>query len=307
MLAVSTSFISDRITDGEDLFNRIQDFPASHIELDYRLSAAIIHKFIGLQKKSNIRIVSVHNYFPVPDRGRGSGKQPPGSGDFFSLSHPDQEERHQAIKWATESIQWAHKFEAPVLVLHCGQIIMDHANDWIRTEFCIGNSMSDAMHAFVQKKMAEREAKKGKHLDSLLFSLDKLLKVAEKYSVSLGLENRSHYHELPGFEEFMLLFKEFEGGPLGYWHDTGHAHTNEILGIQKPFSFLKTFKNQLLGIHLHDATGLQDHLVPGTGDIAFGALNEYIDKHIIKVLELKPGTRAEDMKKGYDFLKKQEF
>jgi len=46
--------------------------------------------------------------------------------------------------------------------------------------------------------------------------------------VLLGLENRYHDHELPGPDDFKVIFDKFKGAPVGYWHDTGHAHANFI-------------------------------------------------------------------------------
>ncbi len=60
------------------------------------------------------------------------------------------------------------------------------------------------------------------------------------------------------------IFDTFKGAPIGYWHDTGHAHANEILGLIPKNSLLQNYADQLIGIHLHDAIGLDDHIPPGS-------------------------------------------
>ena len=63
-----------------------------------------------------------------------------------------------------------------------------------------------------------------KHLDAVLFSLDKLNREAEKRKAYfLGVENRYYLHEIPDFDEIGMVLREFEGGKLRYWHDVGHA------------------------------------------------------------------------------------
>jgi len=117
------------------------------------------------------------------------------------------------------------------------------------------------------------------------------------------MENRFHYHELPGPDDFEMIFNEFKGAPLGYWHDTGHAHANECLTVIPPASLLEKYGKKLFGIHLHDAVGLDDHITPGTGEIDFETLTEYITPDLPLVLELKPGLSDPEVNKGIRFIK----
>ena len=118
----------------------------------------------------------------------------------------------------------------------------------------------------------------------------------------LGLENRYHYHELPGIDDFALLFREFDGAPLGYWHDTGHAHANEVLSLCSAVDLLKRYGSKLLGCHLHDARGLDDHLPPGRGQIDFPALGAFLSPTTLQVIELRPGTTPEEAREGVQHL-----
>lgn len=147
------------------------------------------------------------------------------------------------------------------------------------------------------------EKLKPAYLDSLLFSLDRLVRVAEKQGVTLGLENRAHYHELPGSDDFRWLLAEFSGGPVGYWHDTGHAHLAEKLTIVPPGFLLEKYAPELVGVHFHDAVGLKDHLPPGTGEIDFDTTRAYLQPETPVVIELKPGTDNNDIQKALVFMK----
>ena len=134
-------------------------------------------------------------------------------------------------------------------------------------------------------------------------SLDHLVPVAEKQGVLLGLENRYHYHELPGLDDFRLIFDHFKGAPIGYWHDTGHAHANETLGLIASDSLLLSYAHQLIGVHLHDAIGIDDHIPPGSGEIDFAALKPFLKADTIKVIELKPGIETSEVKAGIKFVR----
>jgi sugar phosphate isomerase/epimerase len=138
-----------------------------------------------------------------------------------------------------------------------------------------------------------------------LFSLDRLIRYAEKQGVTLGLENRYHYHELPTPPVMRTLLAEFKGGPIGYWHDTGHAHANEVLGFIEPGALHQEFGTELVGMHWHDAIGLDDHLAPGLGEIDFNTLEPYLHDNLPIVVELKPGTSQELAQEGIEFTREQ--
>jgi sugar phosphate isomerase/epimerase len=142
-------------------------------------------------------------------------------------------------------------------------------------------------------------------MDCLLTSLDRLVAVAEKQGVLLGLENRYHYHELPGPDDFEVIFDAFKGAPIGYWHDTGHAHANQTLGIIPKGSLLQDNSDRLIGVHLHDAVGLNDHIPPGSGEIDFAALKPFLYADTIKVIELKPGIPASEVSEGIKFIREK--
>ncbi len=126
--------------------------------------------------------------------------------------------------------------------------------------------------------------------------------VAEKQGVLLGLENRYHYHELPGLDDFEIIFEQFRGAPIGYWHDTGHAHANEVLGLIPRNALLQTYAGSLIGVHLHDAIGLDDHIPPGIGEIDFTSLKSFLKAETLKVMEIKPGIPSSKVSKGIRFI-----
>ena len=174
--------------------------------------------------------------------------------------------------------------------------------DKLRHYFKTDQIQSQEAQDFIRKKLSERDRKKPKYIDSLLFSLDRLVRIAEKQHVLLALENRYHFHELPGPDDFDIFLAEFKGGPIGYWHDTGHAHANKILTLIPQEDLLETCSDSLIGIHFHDARGLDDHLPPGAGEIDFKRMIPYIKEETLLVMELKPGTPDAEVSDGIRFL-----
>lgn len=101
------------------------------------------------------------------------------------------------------------------------------------------------------------------------------------------------------------FLKHFAGAPIGYWHDTGHAHVQESLNIFSADELLKRYSKFLVGIHIHDARGLVDHLSPGDGVIDFKEIGTWIGEETLKVIELKPGTPDHKVASGIRFLAKK--
>lgn len=299
MLALSTSWLSGGSITAEELLAALNNLDISGIELSYRISEDFFKKLKSPLKHSGLQVVSIHNYFPIPSAQSDSK----GSGDLFLLSSPDIEERRNAIRFTTRSIEHAAEMGAPAVILHCGRVEMNHEIN-VLYEFLNSNRLnSEEAQIFIRSKLKERDRLKPQHMDCLLASLDHLVVVAEKKGVLLGLENRYHFHELPGSDDFRLIFDTFKGAPIGYWHDTGHAHANETLGLIPKDSLLQTFANRLIGAHLHDAVGLEDHIPPGSGEIDFKALRHFLKSDTIKVIELKPGIPVPEAIKGIQVIR----
>lgn len=294
ILAVSTSWASSAADDGAKLLQRLADLPIQGIELEYRMSGRIFAQLKSFLPNTHLKVFSIHNFFPAPPEKSGLKC----GGDMLLLSDTDRQHREDAVKWTIHTLEHADELEAARVVLHCGYTKMQHESDILFDFYKSGQIASEKAQAFLAAKLAELGHRKPPHLDALRFSLDRLIPVAEKYGITLGLENRYHYHELPGPEDFATLFRDFHGAPLGYWHDCGHAHALECLGLIEPGMLLDRYAYALAGIHLHDAGGLGDHLPPGHGEVDFKRLAPFIKPDTPLVLELKPGTPDNDLKEG---------
>ena len=123
-----------------------------------------------------------------------------------------------------------------------------------------------------------------------------------KNKVTIAAENRYSYHELPQLRDFEVLFKEFDGAPLKYWHDVGHDFVNVSLGIVQKGEYLKRFREQLAGFHVHDVQGIDDHLPIGEGEIKFHELLPVLDS-VPYIIELKAGTELYQVQESVTRLK----
>jgi sugar phosphate isomerase/epimerase len=297
VIGLSTVWTSRDAQSGEELLGPILDLGFEGVELEYRITQEIFQEIRPRIRNREIRVLSIHNYFPVPaiiPRERVSG-------DCFSLSSLDREEREQGVSYTARTVEHAHDLEARAVVLHLGRVETDLPRDGMQ-QLYQGDRWNDEGPRLLQQERVERGRLRDPHLDALLFSLDAILKRAEQLGVMVGIENRYYFQEMPDKEEIGIILDQFRGGPIGYWHDVGHAAIAETLGILRHEELLKLYAPLLVGAHLHDALGVDDHKPPGQGEIAFEMVGRYLPEGAIKIMEIHPSARGHEILDGLAFL-----
>jgi sugar phosphate isomerase/epimerase len=297
VIGLSTVWTSRDARSGEELLGPILDLGFEGVELEYRITEQLYEEIRPRILNREIQVLSIHNYFPVP----AIIPQERVSGDCFSLSSLDREERDKGIFYTVRTIERAHDLEARAVVLHLGRVVTDLPRDGLQ-QLYRKNRWNDEGAKFLHQEREERSRLRDPHLDALLFSLEAIVKRAEQLGVTLGIENRYYFQEMPDKEEIGIILDQFRGGPIGYWHDTGHAAVAETLGIVRHEELLKLYAPHLVGVHLHDALGLDDHKPPGQGEIDFEMVQGYLSLETIKIMEIHPSARGHEILDGLNVL-----
>jgi sugar phosphate isomerase/epimerase len=86
-------------------------------------------------------------------------------------------------------------------------------------------------------------------------------------------------------DEYDAWFDKYDGAPIYLWYDFGHGAILDNLGLGDSSTLFERHSHRLLGLHLHDCRGIQDHIVPGTGDIDFAFVRPYLGPDVLRVLE----------------------
>ncbi|MBC7106631.1 MAG: sugar phosphate isomerase/epimerase [Firmicutes bacterium] len=301
MIAVSTSWISEGTTSARAVLKALESLDAPAVELDYRIGPRTYRDLRPLLKEAGIRVVSVHNFFPTPDLAR----EP--SGDVFLYTSDDDRERELALRYTLRTLEACAEVEARVAVLHLGHVPLRGEVDRLYELHGRGELEGPEGRA-ARRELTERRAQLApRYVDRVLLALDRILRAAERLGVVVGVENRYHYHEIPAPEEIGLILREFRGAPVGYWHDTGHAHHWEVMGWARQEDFLQAYGGHLVGMHLHDARGREDHLAPGTGEVDFALVARHLRDGVLRVTEVHAKSDLEAYRSGLALLRRLGF
>ena len=280
MLAISTMWNAFKQQDGAVLFDELKELGFESIELSRHLTPDQIE-----QLKPSLRENppgSIHNFCPILP-GTSQAEE-----DKILLSSLNADERKEAIRRTLQTMELAVELEVPIVVLHLGEVDTYDRSYLMRDLYNYGEREFEAFDQKVAEATEWRKRKEAKHQDAVLRSLDELNEYALRMELYIAIENRPHYYQIPNFDEVGLLFEQFYGSPMRYWHDIGHAALQEKLGVCWADTWLEQYAEHLVGVNLHDLKGLEAYHPPGTGDLEWDEIFEQLPSDVLKVLEIRP-------------------
>jgi sugar phosphate isomerase/epimerase len=62
--------------------------------------------------------------------------------------------------------------------------------------------------------------------------------------------------------------------------------------------WLRLYEDRIIGSHLHDVIGINDHQAPGLGDVNFRMVAGYLHKEAFRTLEVTSFNTPENIKAG---------
>jgi sugar phosphate isomerase/epimerase len=216
----------------------------------------------ALLRQSVLPVRSLHA--PTPKMPSRSGQ----SNSRLNLAAIDEADRCEAVEHHLRTIRYAGEHGIRYIVVHLGGMgRMLAEENRLRRLHETGRLDSDEARELQQQAHRSRAAAIGPHLEAARRSLDELVSEASRVDLTVGLENRLHFHEIPSAEETLSLLAGYPVQHAGYWHDTGHAEVQARLGLIDARAAIASLQHRIVGMHLHDVRGIKDHRAPGNGDV----------------------------------------
>ena len=293
-IGISTAWNALRHDSGSEMVKELLDLGFNTLELNVHVTQAMIEEVQKMAAQGQVRICSLHNYCPLP---KGIERKA-ATKNILPLSSINEDERKAAVAQTRQTIDWAARLGAAAVILHLSSVPVEiNQREALRL---IGAGQQEQAKMIIMEGLMKRGAEREPYMESIMTSLRELTTYAETSGVKLGLETRYYLAEIPSLDEFQMIFKNIPSPALGYWHDTGHAHVREVLGISKQEDYLNKYKDRLIGIHIHDALGDSDHRALGHGEIDFSRILPFIKPDTEIVLEIH------DQASGAELIKSRE-
>lgn len=223
------------------------------------------------------------------------------------LAHPDPDLREQALNSVRRHIRLARSHGAPTVIVRGSRI----ADDELQREALViaRRSFKDGLDDELKEEIAELahriQMRAQPQIEHLCRSLHSLMH--EFPETRLAIEPGEDLDDILGFEAMGWVLADLDRSTLGYWHDVGRLHQREKSGLPKQGKWLDTFSNRMFGLHLQDASADEVEMPPGTGEVDFRLLAEYIPKDIPRVVEISASHGRAEILQSVRFLMERGF
>ena len=280
------------------MLREIREMGFEYAELSHGIRISLLPGIFEAVDAGEIKISTLHNFCPLP---MGINYAAP---NIFKFTSDDRRERENAWRHTVKTLETAERVGAKLVVLHMGAIEMREYTEKLIEMLGAGQKETPKYEKVCMEVIEKRESKKDRYVDLANEMLKRVAEEAARRGLMLGVENREALEEIPLETDFMFFFRDFPGGTVRYWHDTGHAQIKHNLGFIDHVLHLESMAEQLAGFHIHDVQFPgRDHCAPGTGMIDFASLKPLVRPEHIRVFEMSPGLSADEVKAGVTHLK----
>jgi HAD superfamily hydrolase (TIGR01549 family) len=283
-------------------FHALSDFIEASRRIGFRnveLNHQVDSKMLNEITRGGLNFSSIHEPCPADISASEYKKR-----DWL-ISSTNETYRSEGVRSIKRSIDLASELDAKYIVVHAGNVHQDQSTeDQMRR--MIDESESDSKEFEKLKSTLEKRRRElaPPRFKALKKSLQELLDYADRFGITLGLENRSHYMEMPVPDELSQLLTLGTSTQIGFIYDIGHAKALSLLGFFPHDEWLRRFANRIIGTHMHDVIGFQDHKIPGQGEVDFNKIGKYLPINAIRTLEFQGPYTQDKVIASLCYLKK---
>jgi sugar phosphate isomerase/epimerase len=302
--AFSTSWNFRNSKVGRVLMDEIIELGFRKVELNYRIAEDALETIEPMIVRGELAVESVHNVFP-------ENTDPRFDTDSRLLGYEDEDLRRRAVALAVGSAEFAVRLGAKAVVVHPGIAPEGNGRDGeyderLKALYREKGPGSPEFRALFDEIVAFRKKVGGPESDRVLKSLEEIAEEIRRRGlpVRIGLENRPICTQMPDFAEMRRFLDALDGSAVGFWFDTGHGAMHRHLGFFDDRTEAWALRDRLVGMHIHDVDGVDDHFAPYERE----GLDDYLDLielSPIRVLELGKKNSAEAVVRGALTLQKK--
>ncbi len=282
------------------MIQEILDLGFDTIELSHGMNISL---FPGIKKafeEGRFKVCGLHNYCPSPVEVMIDAP------DCYEFTSHRKDERERALKLTLRTLDFAADFGGSYVVLHMGSVAMKHMTAKLTQMVKDGKIDSRRYVKLKQKMIAVREKLSPLYIKRSRGALEQIAEYAEEKKITLAVESRSRFEDVPNEREMLQLMQDFHSPYVGYWHDFGHVELKANLHLLNHAEWLESMEPYLVGCHLHDVVWpASDHRVPFSGSMQYDALMPFVAPEKPLVWELNPRRKKSDIKNALPLWKER--
>lgn len=308
-ISLSTCWFSRKFDDGEKMLHEAAAMGFKWVELGHGTGVSLVPGILDAVEAGHIGVSSLHNFCPLPPGVVGAAP------NLYQPSSPNSAELDAWVRQTAETIAFAKRLGAPVVVVHAGRIFrflfdpLRPLRSYVKGRSYVELGKDAGWVRLRDRFLGNMDRLKEKHYDRIRDCLLRVAGLAEEAGVRLGVENREGFCELPFDGDFPALLAPIGDLPvIGFWHDTGHACLKELTGFCRHRELLAATADRIVGFHLHQVSAAgQDHcsLVEPDGWVDFGMVRRFFRAGAPLVLEFSPRVTAADVVASREWLERQ--
>lgn len=297
LVALSTCWCSHRHGDGHEMLKEMAALGFEWVELSHGIRITLVPGILRAVEEGVVKVASCHNFCPLPT---GINRAAP---NLYMPSARDGREREQWLRQTKRTLDFAQQVKARRVVLHLGSVEFlwfspaARIERYLQAHPGLKTDGDPAFRKLLGRGLAKLRNRMPEYWANTKAGLAELLPYAEQKEICLGVENREGFEELPLDADHPGLLGELNRpGTVGYWHDTGHAHIKESMGVLRHREHLAENAAHLVGFHLHDVSvDGRDHQAIGTGKIDFEMVSEFWRPEHALVIEPAPRLTVDEV------------
>jgi sugar phosphate isomerase/epimerase len=113
--------------------------------------------------------------------------------------------------------------------------------------------------------------------------------------------------DLLNFQAVGWVLDDLARHGLAYWHDTGRIHLRERAGLPAQGQWLDAYAPRMVGVHLQDVANGVTEMPPGSGEVDFRLVGNYVPSSAERVLEINPRHGRAEILAAVQFLVDHKF
>lgn len=294
-IALSTMWHVDQNIAFNETFEKGRQAGFCRFELNHRVNPALFNQWDA----DKFYISTVHDPCPAEFTGEEFKE------NDFLISSLDEKKRIRGLDILKKTVETAINLGSRSIVVHPGMIVCDYSPESRLKKMYQSGSKGTPEYEDLRVAMIKSRKKLAPpHVDQVLKSLTELIEFMDGSSIEVGLENRYHFYDIPLIDEMQLMLELCDQEWYGFQYDVGHAQVLSQLGFVAHEDWLKRFGHRIIGVHLQDVQGIIDHQIPGSGDIDYHMVKNYIPDHAQLTLEVNPRLTVEELTQGLEHLTK---